>query len=712
MAAVGGGPIFAASGRPAGPATPSQPSVEAEPATDPIRPPAVPLVVRGPYVSTWLSATRLPGAWPAFWNGRPTEMTGIVRIDGTCYVFAGAPSFAAPAGGSRASNRTRIGQLSQSLLEVTPTRSRFYLEGGGVRLTVEFLSPVEPGYLRAQSIPMSYVLVTARSLHGKRHDIQIYMDISGSWVGGSGTEPINWQSTRLSSPDGDLQTWVMSQRQPQPLTEQGQFAAWGNVIWATHQAHGLTHQAGGDVAVRSQFVRHGRLVNGNGVTDRAAARDQLAFAFAFDLGKVGAAPVTMPLFIGQVRTPAVSYLGQDLQPLWTSYFPSWQEMLSFFSRDMPRARRAATVLDSRITADAMAAGGRRYAGLCAIALRQAYGGTELVVSPAGQPWAFLKELSSSGNVSTVDVIYPASPAWLYADPGYLGMLIEPLLSYAETGGWPKTYAEHDLGSAYPNATGHNNGVEENMPVEECGNLLIMAAAYLKRQPAAASAFTAAHYQILKQWADYLGSVLPDPGYQNQTDDFAGHIAHSVNLACKGIVAVAAMGQIAAIAGNEADQTYYAGLAKQYIAFWLAHAIDPDGQHLDLTYSGSDGGDGTWGTVYNAYADRLLGTNLIPPSIGAKQAAWYRKNTRAFGLPLQTPHRYAKSDWEMLTAAWLSDRPIKDDLIRHVYDYANTTPDRVPFSDLYDTVTGKQVNFRARPVQGGVFALLALQATES
>jgi hypothetical protein len=62
---------------------------------------------------------------------------------------------------------------------------------------------------------------------------------------------------------------------------------------------------------------------------------------------------------------------------------------------------------------------------------------------------------------------------------------------------------------------------------------------------------------------------------------------------------------------------------------------------------------------------------------------------------------------MFTAAWLSDYPVRQELINRVYAYAHTTPSRVPFSDLYDTITGNQVGFQARPVQGGIFALLTL-----
>jgi hypothetical protein len=632
-------------------------------------------------------------------------------VDGTSYLFMGAPTIVLDVpNGNNGPASTVLGferALQQTLLEVTATRSRFHLEGGGISLAVEFFSPVEPGDLRRQSIPMSYVVFTVRSIDGKPHDVQLYADISGEWTSGDVSQLINW--TPYS--DASLRAWTVQLQNQQPLTEQGQLAAWGNVVWATPVGSNLTYQSGQDLVVRGQFVGNGTLTNSNDTNYRAISNNWPVFAFCHDLGQVGGQAVTVPLSMGQVRTPAVSYLGQNLQPLWTSYFSSWHDMAGFFHSDYAAASKRADSLDATVKSDAHAAGGTAYAGLCAISLRQAYGGTELVAGPDGKPWAVLKEISSDGNVSTVDVVYPASPAWIYADPAYLGLLLEPLLAYAESGGWPKTFAEHDLGSSYPVAAGHNNGVEEDMPVEESGNMLIMTAAYLKKAPTAAASFATAHYKILKQWADYLVANLPDPGFQNQTDDFAGSIAHSVNLALKGIVAVAAMAQIATAAGNSADANHYEGLAKQFIGYWVTHAQDPSGKHLDLTYNGDGGGNTTWGTAYNAYADRLLGTGLIPASVLAEQAAWYQTVRNQFGLPLQVPHSYAKSDWEMFTAAWLSDYPIKQQLIDAVYAYANTTPSRVPFSDLYDTISDNQAGFQARPVQGGIFALLALRAVQ-
>lgn len=677
----------------------------------PIRPPAVPLAVRQPYLSTWLPSTLLPGTSPQFWEGSKTGMAGIVRIDGTSYLFMGDPKIVlnVPNGnhGKPHTLKDFPRALDQTALHTSPTRSRFELQGGGVGLVVEFLSPVEPNDLKRQSIPMSYVTVTARSIDGQSHDVQLYLDISGEWCSGDDKQQITWIPTHSKG----MRAWTVELKNPQPLTEQKQFAAWGTIVWATGQRSGLTYESGEDIHIRGRFVKDGRLRNYNDTNYRAIHDHTPVFGLSVDLGHLDNSAVTTDFVIGHVRAPAINYLGKPLRPLWTKHFGDWQEMLAFFYRDAAGAARRTEVLDARISKDARAAGGTTYEGLCALALRQAYGGTELVEGPDGEPWVFLKEISSDGNVSTVDVVYPASPVWIYLDPAYLRLVLTPLLDYAEKGGWPKKFAEHDLGTHYPNATGHNNGKEEDMPVEESGNMLIMVAAYLRRASApAAKAFARAHYRVLKQWADYLTANLPDPGFQNQTDDFAGFIAHSVNLAIKGIVAVAAMGQIAAAAGHGDDAAHYESLARQYITYWTKHAQDPSGKHLDLTYNGAGGGDGTWGTVYNAFADRMLGTNLVPESIRREQAAWYAQSSNAFGLPLQVPHSYAKSDWELFTAAWLYDYPIKQQLIDRVYAYANTTPDRVPFSDLYSTVTGHRVAFEARPVQGGIFAPLALRAT--
>ncbi|TAM19327.1 MAG: DUF4965 domain-containing protein [Rhodanobacter sp.] len=687
-------------------------------AATPIRPPAVPLAVRQPYLSTWLPATLLPGTSPQFWQIDPshldatstnaTGMVGLARIDGVAWLFMGDGKIVRdiPDGnhGEAHTVEDYPRAMQQTALHVTATRSCFTLQGGGVELSVDFLSPVESGDARRQSIPMSYVRASARSADGAAHAVQIYMEITGDWASGD-----HAQEVVVARGDSTAaRTWTLALAKPQPLTEQHEFAAWGHVVWSTPNRTGISMQAGNCLKVRRRFVEHGSL-DGSNDAQQFTIKSMPALALAVDLGRCGASAIGVDFVVGQVREQSINYLGKPLNALWTHHFGDWKTMLDFFHGDATAARARADTLDAKITRDARAAGGGHYEGLCVLALRQAYGGTELVLGPDGSPWAFLKEISSDGNVSTVDVLFPASPVWMYLDPDYLRMLLLPLLDYAEKGGWPKAFAEHDVGSSYPQASGHNDGKEEDMPVEETGDMLIMMAAYLRRVPRAeARAFATRHYPLLKKWAGYLEKNLPDPGFQNQTDDFAGSIAHSVNLSLKGIVALAAMGQVAERVGQSTEATHYQQRARKDIAYWAKQAKDPKAPHLDLTYHDA-GGQGTWGTLYNGFADTLLGTGLIPPQVRVMQAKWYRQQCNAFGLPLQVPHSYAKSDWELFTAAWLADQPVAQDLIDRVYAYANTTPDRVPFCDLYNTVTGRRTGFEARPVQGGIFAPLAVRS---
>ena len=433
----------------------------------------------------------------------------------------------------------------------------FTLQSSGVQITLEYLSPIEPGDLQRQSIPMAWVLVTAQSIDGASHDVSLYLDVTGEWLSGDPSQPFTWAPVSVPYRGGALQAWTMQLAEQQILTEIDDRAQWGTIILATPQIPGLSYQSGPSGTVRTQFVDQGVLLDTDDTSYTSIGGDGYpSFGFALDLGQVGSQPQTRQFSLGQVRTPLVSYLGTPLQPLWTEYFSDWQRMLAFFHADIAGARQRADTLDAKVSADARKAGGAEYEALCVLSLRQAYGATELAVGPDNLPWAFLKEISSDGDTSTVDVIFPASPVWIYLDPQYLSLLLRPIFGYAASGRWTARFAPHDLGP-YPTASGYPHNGGENMPVEESGNMIIMAAAYTRAAPGTtALVYLQANYRWLKRWADYLVATLPDPGLQNQTDDFAGKIAHSVNLALKGIVAVAAMGQIAEACGEQADAIHY------------------------------------------------------------------------------------------------------------------------------------------------------------
>ena len=676
------------------PATPAAAATPARRASVTFRPPAVPLAVRSPYLSTWLAADNLPGAWPTFWTGRITAMTGIATIDGAPFLFLGAPN---------SPTAFPFPTLRQLSVTVTATKSEFVLAQAGVELTVTFLSPVTPGDLKRQSQPLSYISATARSTDGDPHQVSVYFDISGEWASGDSGKQITWAQESSAG----VVSLSMQQTAPHVLGEIADAAEWGTVVLSSPARTGLTWQIGADGDVRKQIATAGTLANTEDQDKPRAINNRYpVFAFNQDLGTVGGqASAPFVLSIGHVREPAVSYLGEQLPPLWKTYWPSWQAMVAAFLGDFAASVSRSERLDAKIDRDATKAGGHEYAALCALAFRQAYAATELV-SRNGKPWAFLKEISSNGNMQTIDVTYPAMPVFLYADPAYLGLILAPVLDYAESHGYPKVFAPHDLGTHYPNADGHLNGTgEEDMPVEESANMLIMAAAYLARiTRTERSAYAKAHYPIFKQWADYLVTTALDPDLQNQTDDFTGFIAHSVNLALKGIVGIGAMSLIATAAGKTADSASYLATARDYIGQWEQKATDPSGEHLKLAYDQ----DGTWSLKYNGYADELLGLGLVPAAVARTEAAWYVSRAATDGVPLDIRHGYTKADWEMWTAAWLKDHhDIRDLLISGLYTFATTTGQRVPMTDWYDTVTNRQSGFQARPVVGGFFALLTV-----
>jgi len=352
----------------------------------------------------------------------------------------------------------------------------------------------------------------------------------------------------------------------------------------------------------------------------------------------------------------------------------------------------ADTFDSKVVSDSTAAGGSNHVTITTLAARQAFGGTQLAGNSSTM-YLFLKEISSDGNVQTVDVIFPFHTILLYTNPELLKMLLDPLFINQESGQYPNKYSMHDLGTHFPNATGHALGNDEMQPVEECGNMLIMTLAYAQR--ANDNAYLTAHYKILNQWTQYLIMDALIPGTQISTDDFAGALANQTNLALKGIIGISAMAKIANLTGNTADATNYTNIAQDYITQWqsLGIAHDANPPHTTLAY----GQNNTHGLLYNLYADRELGLNLVPQSVYDMQSNFYPTVNEKYGVPLDTRHDYVKNDWQLWAAA-ITASNTTDLLIGDIATYINETPTNRAIFDLYNGTNAEQVHmFRANAV---------------
>ncbi|ETW83902.1 hypothetical protein HETIRDRAFT_449514 [Heterobasidion irregulare TC 32-1] len=669
----------------------------------PFNPPSVPLAVRTPYLSVWLpqgAGTALNGAWPAFWTGNIMGWAGYVKVDGTAYNFLGAPVVS---GASKA---------VQKSLTFTATQSIFVMTAGPVDLTVTFLSPVEPNDLAKQSLPFSYLALSVASNDGSSHSVQAYTDISAEWVSGDNSLVANWSTTTT----GGILTHQVQLESQTIYGEVSDHIQQGAAFYSTPSTSGTTYQTGQDTVVRGQFIQSGVLANTEDVKFRAISDNWPVFAFAHNLGTVSVATDPVIFTVGHVRDPAVQYIVtggalQDRSVYFQSQFSSVADAISSFIGDYAGALSRADQFDAQIKSDASAISAN-YASIVALSVRQVFGAIEITVSKDSEGrWntddvlVFMKEISSDGNVNTVDVIFPAWPAFLYASPALGRDLLLPLFEYQASGQYPNKWSVHDMGANYPKALGHNDGKDEAMPLEESGNMLIMALSYTQKTND--TSLITIYSSLLDQWTQFLIQEALIPANQISTDDFAGSLANQTNLAIKGIVGIRAMAEIARLLGDDTKSQNYSSIAASYVEQWQKFALSSDGKHLTLSY----GNDSSWGLSYNLYADKLLKLNLFPQSIYDIQSAWYQTVSKPFGVPLDTRHTYTKSDWQMVAAAALSTSSsdtTRDLLIDGVHAYAATSArgNSAPFGDWYDATTGAAEGFRARPVVGGHLALVS------
>lgn len=334
---------------------------------------------------------------------------------------------------------------------------------------------------------------------------------------------------------------------------------------------------------------------------------------------------------------------------------------------------------------------KKYAELCAIAYRQAISAHKLVQAPNGDLLFLSKENFSNGSIGTVDITYPSSPLFLYYNVELAKALQNHIFYYSESGKWTKPFAAHDVGT-YPLANGQTYGGD--MPVEESGNMIILAGAIAEVEGSAD--YAKKHWDVLTVWTDYLVENGLDPDNQLCTDDFAGHFAHNTNLSIKAILGIASYGKLADMLGKKDVAEKYTKIAKDMAAEWVKMA--DDGDHYRLTFDQS----GTWSQKYNLVWDKLMKMGIFPPEVAQKEVAYYLTKQNKYGLPLDNRETYTKTDWIIWTATLADDQATFEKFIAPVHLFMSETTDRVPMSDWVFTDRPNQRGFQARSVVGGYF----------
>lgn len=626
--------------------------------------PAYPVATIDPHFSIWSRADRLGADDTYLWCGIRKRIEGTVSVDGEDFRFLGA-------GDGKA--------IFQTSSKIRPYVSVYTFENDKIRLTLSTYSPFTFNDLQLLSLPVSYFDTEVEALDGKEHSLSVSFTAYNELCYNKKKKQI----TKYTDTFEGLRLVKMGCTKQKPLNNSGdEFSPdWGYYAFM-----------GGECSVCNEGIRTG---------SRTVFGDKLSFTTV----------------IGYDDVYSIEYFGEKLKGLWTEKFKSIDEGMKYCLDNKAEILTELEKQENTILADSEKFGSDYQNILCAAA-RQVLAAHKLVRNSKGELLYMSKECHSNGCINTVDVSYPAMPMFLIYTPELVKAMLVGIIEFANMPLWTADFAPHDIGR-YPIANGqvyalnvHNHLLPHSytyrkvykssrfgmympqfqMPVEECGNMLLLSYAYYRVSDD--KAFLEKNLPILRKWADYLknkGIILDN---QLCTDDFAGHSKKNVNLAIKSVMGLAAFGRISELLGKEDEHT---AVAKAY----AKELVDTCGTGKGALPFSVDKKD-SWSLKYNLVWDILFDFNIFDKELYKAESEKYRVELNTYGTPLDYRRTFTKTDW-MLWAACLDETKENISLFsKCICDYLAQTEDRNCFSDWIETKQPKQSGFDHRTVQAGLW----------
>ena len=622
-----------------------------------LRAPAVPLITVDPYFSIWSAADKLTDCPTSHWTDRadahrPNTINGTVTIDGNAYRFMGTGDIPA---------------MEQVSLDIDALTTVYVFKAAGVKLTAKFFTPVFPDDYEHMTRPVSYLKLTVESTDGKEHAVTAKVSASEELcLDKRGQMPV---TTELLSIGGKAAAKMGSVEQP-VLAKKGDDIRidWGYLYLCSDCGTAAVEEADG-----MTFI-----------TVETKLEDSALITFAYD------------------DVASIVYFGRQLKSYWNRNGKTIETAIEEAYADYDALCEKAAWFAGDLTERAVNAGGEKYAEMLSLAFRQVMAAHKLVLDEEGQILYISKECFSNGCAATVDVSYPSIPMYLFYNPRLIMGMMRPIFRYAESEAWPFDFAPHDVGT-YPLVNGQvygNNALDKQMPVEECGNMLLMTAAVLTCEKR--DSFVVGHMDTLKKWAGYLLEYGADPGNQLCTDDFAGHLAHNCNLSLKAIMGLVGMWKICQIAREDGEQ--YLEAAKKMAVTWAENAANGDGSYR-LAFDQP----GTFSMKYNMIWDNVFGSSIFPAELKKSEFDSNFGHFNRYGMPLDNRSDYTKSDWLVWTACFAETKEQFEEYIEPLWLGYHESETRVPMTDWYFTSTAKMRGFQHRTVQGGLFMKMLLDS---
>lgn len=615
-----------------------------------MRAPAIPLITVDPYFSVW-SRDDINDKFPTHWTGARNAMLGLVTVDGEKYRFLGNSTDKA---------------LEQTDCEIDALSSSFVFEGAGIRLTARFTTPLLIDNLYYSSRPVSYIYLTYESIDGAEHRVtakisaseELCLNLAGEGRALAEEVSVNGVSAIRMGKGGQK---ILNRSGDNVRIDWGYFylGARGDAVCGTEVFENLY-----------------------AVYTEAELKNEALFIAAYD------------------DIDSLIYFEEPIKAYWKKDGKTIEEAISEAASEYEAVSEKCDKFSRKLYQDALDKGNEEYAELLSLAFRQVMAAHKLAVDKEGNNIYISKECFSNGCAATVDVTYPSAPMYLIYNTELLKGMLRPIFKYAGSKAWEFKFAPHDVGT-YPllNGQAYSSGsLEGQMPVEECGNMLVLVDAICRQD--GNYSFAKEHFALLEKWSQYLIEYGEDPANQLCTDDFAGHMPHNVNLAIKAVMGLAGFADILENLGEAEKAKSLYDTAKRYAESICERAKNDDGSYR-LAFDRAD----TFSLKYNSVWDKLWRTNLFEDKFYSGEIARYKKEALPYGVPLDSRASYTKSDWLVWSACLADNEEDFDYFIHMLYSAFNTMHTRVSMTDWYYADIANMVGFQNRTVQGGLFIKL-------
>ena len=608
-----------------------------------LRAPSVPLITVDPYFSVWSPDCNLNHTKTEHWSAKGNSI--ILGYN------------------------QNIKKIQQVSLDIDALSTTAVFENDKITLTAKFLTPLIPDDYRLLTRPVSYLEIGCEYKDGKEHNVKVSIAASEELCL---EEPNEIEPVTEKLNIGSLAAMKMGNPTQKPLHESGDLVKidWGYLYLACNSPEAENF----DCEIRRD--KH--------ICINAPLRENapVLYLFAYD------------------DIESIEYFGKHLRSYWNKDGQSITDAIAEAAEEYKKLVPVCNAFSKKLYDDAFAVGGEEYAELLSLTYRQVIAAHKLVLDENGEILYISKECNSNGCAATVDVSYPSTPMYLIYNPELVEGMMRPVYKFALSDMWNFDFAPHDVGQ-YPLLNGQvyaNNQkdiLKWQMPVEECGNMLVMETNVALATGSAD--FANEHLDLLEKWCKYLIEYGADPGHQLCTDDFAGHLAHNCNLSLKAIMGLQGMSMIQNMLGNAEKSAFYRSEAEKMAANWKNTALNEDGS-TRLAFDQPD----TYSMKYNMVWDKVWNSGLFGQEFMDNELANNMKHFNKYGMPLDSRADYTKSDWLIWTASMASSDKVFAEFVAPLWKAYNDSPSRVPMTDWYDTVSSRWVSFRHRTVQGGLF----------